>query len=286
MTQSNELTLGEVEARNVEHATGLMIATNPAQRTPMQAKLAQTWGGGEHGEWDGTCCKLCRGSIPALTHRFEVSDEIAHEVPVTICDDCASLVREHYNGRPALQVNLNPRFDEDCPTRLRELILSREFPPNFNRTAYERVTKWTQSSDRGLVLVGESGTGKTTALWALFRIIERTGGNPKFLSGVELGRTLSTAARDLERIDWLKKTRVLIIDDLGKERLTPAVAGLLWELLDHRHGFRLPTLISLKYSGEAFRERFGDKSIGNDIARRIHEMCEFVPFSARQSAAA
>jgi DNA replication protein DnaC len=71
---------------------------------------------------------------------------------------------------------------------------------------------------------------------------------------------------------------VLLIDDLGKEKLTSAVAALLWELIDARYSNRRPMVITTRYGGAEFEARFGDVVLGTDIRRRVTECCDVVSF--------
>ena len=49
--------LGNVEARNVEDATGLKITLEPHKRDNWEKQLAHFWGRGERGEWSMGMCK-------------------------------------------------------------------------------------------------------------------------------------------------------------------------------------------------------------------------------------
>ena len=128
------------------------------------------------------------------------------------------------------------------------------------------------------MLLGPSGIGKTLSLWAKARDLERAGVTPVFLSAVEFARKLAVAARDLDKADWLMKAQVLIIDDLGKEKLSAAVAPLIWEVIDARNNYRKPTLISTRFRGSDFVARFSEPVLGEDIRGRIADCCSVVNF--------
>jgi DNA replication protein DnaC len=190
------------------------------------------------------------------------------------------LVREHYDGtqRPA-NVTLTPQWDEQCPPLLKEAITG-QLPAVIDRAAYNRVVAWRPTAGgKGLFVLGPSGTGKTTALWALARELEREGCAPLILTGVELGRQLSQAARDISSVEHLWRCRVLMIDDLGKEKSTPAMAALFWEVLDKRYLHQRPLVFTSRFDGDAMRVRFGEECLGDDIRRRINELCRGVRFT-------
>lgn len=272
-------TLPELETENVARCTGLDIPANAGHRSPFQQKLAATWGAGQHKPDDGKLCKVCRGPIEALTHEFYTPAAIL-KVPVTVCDDCMTLARDHYgpDRQNSQQVDLTPLFNEECPERFRELLESAAYPPNFDLNAFRQVQAWRPADKKGLALIGPSACGKTTSLWGLFRAIERAGYRPKFLTGVELNRILARAARDLDAIEWLWKCSVLMIDDLGKERCTPAASSLLWETLERRWNGKKHVIVSTRYTGDELRARFSEPQLGGDIGRRLNELCQRVDF--------
>lgn len=275
----NSHTLSELEARNVDRLCGFSIPDKPTFRTPMQAKLAETWGAGDKPVWSAGRCKLCAREIDATPHKLDLGFG-ALDVPVTVCQDCQPLVDDDYNiDRKGLKtISMTPVWDEECPVRFLEVIESGNYPAHVDREAMRRCLSFSPGEAKGLALMGPSGSGKTTTLWALFRQLERAGSNPKFLTGVELGRALSKAARDLDAVEWLFRCRILIIDDLGKERATPAASALLWEVMDRRYQNKLPVILSTRFAGSEIRDRFGEPQLGADIARRLNELCRKVEF--------
>lgn len=281
---SSNLSVGEMEADNVNRLTGIAISSNRNRRDEFQRRLSDTWGAGERKEWGAGVCKVCCRAIDAAPVKFDAGNLGVIEVSVTVCDDCNECVREHYSGSSVVnEVKMTPKWDEECPMRLKELLETSAYPPNFDQDAFKQVGTWNGGSAKGLALVGPSASGKTTSLWGLFRKLERTGDNPVFLTGVELFRTLAKAARDLEQIDWLCSARILMIDDLGKERCSPAAAALLWELLDRRYQNKLPFFCSTRFSGDELKQRFGEVQLGGDILRRLNELCRPVRFKLQES---
>jgi DNA replication protein DnaC/primosomal protein DnaI len=195
-----------------------------------------------------------------------------------------ALVRDHYGAQGATQsteISLTPKWDENCPPRFREVISGDVgLPASIDRNAYSRALAWKSTEGKGLAMVGAEGAGKSLSLWSLAREIEREGTAPVVIGAIELGRVLAKAARDMEAIGWLAACRVLMIDDLGKERATPAVGALLWELLDARYQHRRPVILTTRFSGEAMRDRFAEPHLGDDIRRRLNELCVGLKFAS------
>ncbi len=241
----------------------------------MERRLVETWQSSEPG-WRFGLCKVCGAEFPAK--ETVVGD---FRLPETVCEDCGPMVTAHYAlNREVPVVTLTPWWDEYCPDVYRELITSKAWPPGVDRKAVRAVMDWQPSSRSGLYLYGASGAGKTLALWAKARQLEREGRKPVMLSAVEFARKLACAARDLTKAEWLMQAGVLIIDDLGKEKLSAAVAPLIWEVMDERCNRHRPTLISARFSGAGFVARFADPVLGEDIRGRISDSTAPVRFGA------
>jgi hypothetical protein len=273
----------ELASDNVLRAVGLTINADPMQRSVWDRRLAAVWGGGTRPGWQfgQHICRGCGHDIDATPSRFTIAGQTM-DLPVTVCEDCMVLVRAHYDTQKIEKSSVSgtPIWDEKCPPRMRECILG-ALPAVIDAKALEKVRTWRANTygAKGLALKGPSGSGKTTAYWALARELEAEGRTPVTLNAIELGRILSKAARDIEEVDWLCGCAVLMIDDLGKEKSTPAMAALLWEVLDKRYGRGLPLVITTRFSGAELRQRFGEECLGDDIVRRLNELCTGVLFA-------
>jgi hypothetical protein len=262
-----------LEVTRVFDSIGIQINPEPRFRTAMERKLVETWDGIDR--WNRGVCKVCATKMPETTCKV-----LDFEIPINVCEKCGPIVTDHYSVSPKQDelVTQNPWWDENCPPNYQELIKAKRLPDQCDKGAIERVQKWTASDRKGLVLLGPSGIGKTLALWQKARDLERAGLNPVFLSAVEFARKLAVAARDLDKAEWLMKAQVLIIDDLGKEKLSAAVAPLIWEVIDARNNHRKPTLISTRFRGTDFVARFSEPILGEDIRGRIADCCTVVNF--------
>lgn len=281
-------TVHEVAARHVRAATSLEINPNPAHRTRWERTLAATWGKGDRGEWEVGLgiCKGCAREIDSTPTCAEVLG-LTVAIPSTVCDECMVEVREHYDPAgtaEAAEPTATPRWDANCPPRHRQVALGEVRPVKIDWAAFDRVRAWRPDQAKGLALVGEPGTGKTSAFWALARELELAGVAPICIGSVELGRVLAEAARDIREVAWLYRCRVLMIDDLGKERPTPAASSLLWEVLDRRNSHGLPIIITTNFAGEQIEARFGEEHLGGAIRRRLNELCSKVTFSPQANA--
>lgn len=261
---------------NVFEAVGVMIETKPEFRTEMERRLVKHWG--EGGKWQLGQCKICAAKIENPKQQVEVLGSVM-QFFFGCCDACTSVRNAHYDrsNLTAQVTTRTPQWDELCPELYKELIA--DLPATIDHKAFERIAGWRPAKGgRGLICTGNSSRGKTTSLWALFRGLEIGETNAILLTAVELQRQLSEAARDIKDVKHLTHCRVLMVDDLGKEKLTASVAALLWEVIDSRYANRRPMIITTRYVGKQFEDRFGDATLGIDIRRRLLDCCDIVQF--------
>jgi len=288
--KSKPLTMEEVEARNVYDSCGLTIETNTHKRTAFEKRLVTTWGGALRGEWshDLGICKVCAAATDT-SPTIALFGGTEMQIPSNVCPTCMELVRESYDPyrdtRREEDPTDTPKWDLNCPARHKQVVLGEVKPDRIDWPAYEKVTKWTSSDGRGLILMGRPATGKSSAFWALARNLERSGNAPITLGSLELGRALAEAAKDIREVGWLYRCRVLMVDDLGKERATPGVAAMLWEVLDRRLSANLPCIFTTNFDGDGLAQRFAEPHLGDAIRRRISELCRRAQFGAEEKAA-
>jgi DNA replication protein DnaC len=272
---------GVVEARNVEDAVGLKIEAEPARRTHWERQLVSTWGKGNRGEWSHGICKGCIQEIDSSPTCVAVAGSPI-VIPSTVCEPCMELVRLHYSSENLEEIiSATPKWDERCPERLKPVILNQIRPKTIDWQAFAKANDWTPAESKGMALMGDQGSGKTAALWSIFRKLEQSGTAPILLGSLEMGRILGEAARDIKAVSWMHRCKVLMIDDLGKERASPGVASLFWEVLNERYNKNLPIIVSSRFTGEEFERRFGEEHLGQDIRRRMNELCRPVKFTTQ-----
>lgn len=113
------------------------------------------------------------------------------------------------------------------------------------------VRDWLTGGKAFLVLTGGTGAGKSVAACLA---LESGGIFERAVSAARLGLY---GDDDVKRMRSLRRTRVLVLDDLGAE-----FSGDVWraqfdELVDERYGARHRTIITTNLSPDAVRERYG-----------------------------
>ncbi len=122
------------------------------------------------------------------------------------------------------------------------------------RPAAESAYRFTEDLEGWLVFQGSYGTGKTHLAAAIGnRLIELGNDDVVFLTVPDLLDHLRTTYHPASEtsydalFDRLRNAGVLILDDLGTESPTAWAAEKLFQLLNHRYVYRLPTVITTNH---------------------------------------
>jgi len=141
---------------------------------------------------------------------------------------------------------------------------------------------------RGLILRGDTGAGKTRAMYRLLRRYHETSPRPSMISmsAGEFDRAARDAAGKFQLTEWFSKIAnadVLFIDDLGKGKWTPATAGQFWEVIDARSKEGRPVFVTTNCSGETLVRSIGlDKDVAEPLLRRLRESCKALVLTPKQ----
>ena len=156
-----------------------------------------------------------------------------------------------------------------------------------NRKAVE-AARWMLADGRGVFLYGEKGTGKTKLAAIIANERAGTGKPVLFASVPDLMadiRASFASGGTSERVQAVKATPFLVLDDLGAEKMTEWVGEQLFCIVNHRYNEQLPTVVTSNYSPTqiirhmATVDRGGnviDDMQGQRIMSRIYGMCERV----------
>ena len=112
----------------------------------------------------------------------------------------------------------------------------------------------------GLVLWGDTGTGKSHLAVAVLRQCQCRGLSARYVRAVDLmarlrqASSFSASMEDRRFVDGLVDVGVLVIDDVGKSLGTDFERSSMFNLLDRRWGLRRPTLITSNDSPEVLRD--------------------------------
>ena len=198
------------------------------------------------------------------------------------------------NGRTVFQPlycdpcneKLIQRQDQDAQRRAAEASSARfraMVPPMYLDTDEKRIVTLLRAEIQnwefgpvGLGFVGRSGAGKTRAAVCLLQRMHDDGHNVFFISATDLALNSANqfadnpAIREISRsiLKVCRSADILLLDDLGKGRMTDRAESELYDLLEYRTSHRLPTIWTSNSGGEALLNMFSDDR-GEAIIRRI-----------------
>ena len=139
----------------------------------------------------------------------------------------------------------------------------------------EYIRKVSETS-KGLYISGDVGRGKTYAIFALMNRAQELGMYRwRAWSSAELFadiRATFNRSKDSEDpVEKAKTAMVLIIDDLGAEKMSEWVETQLGEIIDYRYAEMKPMIFTSNLSIDKLAERVGDR-----IVSRILGSCNIV----------
>lgn len=241
---------------------------------------------------------LCRRfdvKVPALPVKADLVNMRAVLASAVECDSCHNINRsECVKVLPVVENGRIKARKQICNlVRVQELIRKSNIPDKFwdirdtdftlspdNMTVAKKAIGLCKLSSprKGLFIYGNVGVGKTM-LCSIVAIERAYCGKPSLFYTVT---DMLSDLRDFDdsvgrqvKLQQIKSTPCLIIDDLGAEYVTDWVASMLFEILDARYKSSLCTVINSNIAIGDIQARYGQLH-GARIVRRIQELCECV----------
>ncbi|MFV9511824.1 ATP-binding protein [Tepidibacillus sp. LV47] len=137
---------------------------------------------------------------------------------------------------------------------------------------------------KGLLLTGPVGTGKTHIAAAIANELIKQFYTVIFRNVVDIiSLIVSTYHQSektiLEIINTFTKADLLIIDDLGKEKMTEHTSTVLYQIINKIYEDEKPIIITTNFTSEKLEQNLGER--GNAIVSRLTEMCRPIVLSGR-----
>ena len=133
-------------------------------------------------------------------------------------------------------------------------------------------------SGRSLYIHGPYGTGKTSYACALAKSLVNRGSTVRFENSRHLMAEVQGLfdGRRTDALDRAYGCRVLVLDDIGKEQVTPYAVSLLYELVDSRYMAGKPIVATSNFSRGELASRLceADAATAESIVSRLSENCD------------
>jgi DNA replication protein DnaC len=141
--------------------------------------------------------------------------------------------------------------------------------------------------DRGLLLIGLPGVGKTHIAVAILKECIRKGGTGRFFTTVDLMAALRStysgndALTESAVLKDVSEADLVVLDELGRERATEWRDEILHLVINQRYSHRRPTILTTNFDvsdiddPDALQVR-----VGMRVYSRLNEMCELMHLDA------
>jgi len=214
--------------------------------------------------------------VPLSAEQFDEVVRAAEQESLSHLEFLERVIGPPANGRRERSVER--RIREAC---FHEVRMLEDFDWTFNASAINRVQieelatgEFTRRGDN-LVMVGQSGVGKSHLLQALGRRLCVLGYRVRYTTSAELLVDLTKSLADQtlpKRLRYWTKFDLLIIDEFGFDRVeraeSPQAANLLYKVIDARSGQR-STALGTNIDFDAWSEYLGDPPLAMAFLDRV-----------------
>lgn len=152
--------------------------------------------------------------------------------------------------------------------------------------ASEKVMRWTPKLKKGILLVGDSGSGKTRTVYLLLKaLLLEDGIYPTIKKCVILRHEIARAAKSSDELARPKMMKAMIdapilyLDDLGQMANTASAEEALLTIVEERTQVGRPIIATSQLTGARFIQQFQMQERGEAIARRLGDFCYNIHFT-------
>jgi DNA replication protein DnaC len=197
----------------------------------------------------------------------------------TKCDPCTEKALSNYNETVYINAKKGSRkrFEQMIPP-----IYLDTLPERLSRLLTQHSEMW-EYNPMGIGFIGNSGKGKTRAAVLLLERMHDDGKTTFFISATDLALNSANqfadnpTTKDIARsiLTMCRSAQVLVLDDLGKGRMTDRAEAELYDLLEYRTSRRFPTIWTSNSDARGLISMFS-KDRADAIIRRLAEFSTIV----------
>ena len=138
-----------------------------------------------------------------------------------------------------------------------------------------------KNQKNGLIITGKSGVGKTHLATAILNKLTEKDmlvlmGRLILLLDVIKDTFKDFSNKEKDIIELYSKVDMLIIDDLGTERITSWALEKLYTIIENRNENKLPIIVTTRFNKESLLDRFSqseDEELSEAVIQKLYQFC-------------
>ena len=138
-----------------------------------------------------------------------------------------------------------------------------------------------KNQKNGLIITGKSGVGKTHLATAILNKLTEKDllvlmGRLILLLDVIKDTFKDFSSKEKDIIELYSKVDMLIIDDLGTERISSWALEKLYTIIENRNENKLPIIVTTRFNKESLLDRFyqsEDEELSEAVIQKLYQFC-------------
>ena len=138
-----------------------------------------------------------------------------------------------------------------------------------------------KNQKNGLIITGKSGVGKTHLATAILNKLTEKDmlvlmGRMILLLDVIKDTFKDFSSKEKDIIELYSKVDMLIIDDLGTERISSWALEKLYTIIENRNENKLPIIVTTRFNKESLLDRFyqsEDEELSEAVIQKLYQFC-------------
>jgi DNA replication protein DnaC len=228
-------------------------------------------------------------------------DECYNSVPVMACEHCDDTGWKAITTEGVRRV---VRCECWIDNQMKRLLAGARIPVRYSSCSFEKFQVYPNEKlanavakvrrfaetfprvEKGFCLIGPHGVGKTHLAVATLRMAIARGTPGLFYEVSDLLRVIRhtynpvTKTAEMDVLEPLLTTQLLVLDDVGKEKTSEWVEETMTFIVNARYNKRLTTIFTSNYEDTPDIEVLDSLRVrvGSRMYSRMHEMCDFIEY--------
>lgn len=227
-------------------------------------------------------CEYCGAKLPYLAYLFEGKVVTVRAEPVRCdCEKAQAYwaeqdAKEKAKEEKAAKILKERQRRESAGLPLGQIPNFRAYVTDTDgrREALKKVQEWAKNPVRNIVLEGSNHTGKTHLITAATNELSRRGVYVRMALISTIYSTIKEAydrgAPEYLYKEIYTKPDILVIDDLGKERVTDWTVSTLFDVIDERYRNGKVTAVTTNYNRKSLVEKL---TVERDVSKAKAIVC-------------